>query len=334
MNRVLVTGAKGFIGTHLVGALRAIGADVTALDLDVSNAVSPGSGVNWIQGDLFDADTLDRALRGADTVIHLVAKTHDFSAVEDEEEYHRINVIGTRRLLEACRPGGVRHVIYFSSVKAMTEESEGILDETFPPRPTTAYGRTKLAAEEDVRQAGLAKGFRTTTFRLPMVYGPGNKGNVYRMIAAVDRGRFALIGRGENRRSMVYVKNVVEATLTVARRRDLPNDVYLVTDGTDYTVRELYEAIARGLGRRPIPFGIPHAVARLLAHLGDAGGRLTGRSLPFNSGALAKLTGDLRFSSERIRREAGFTPAYALQEAIGETVDWYRSVAAEGGRRP
>ena len=154
------------------------------------------------------------------------------------------------------------------------------------------------------------------------------------MIEAVDRGRFAVIGRGENRRSMVYVKNVVEATLTVARRRDLPNDVYLVTDGTDYTVRELYEAIARGLGRRPIPFGIPHAVARLLAHLGDAGGRLTGRSLPFNSGALAKLTGDLRFSSERIRREAGLTPAYALQEAIGETVDWYRSVAAEGGRRP
>ncbi|MCU0584779.1 MAG: NAD-dependent epimerase/dehydratase family protein [Desulfobacterales bacterium] len=333
MNRVLVTGATGFIGTHLVGALRAAGASVTALDLDVSRAGAPGDGVDWVRGDLFDGDCLARALRGADTVIHLVAKTHDFSAVEDEAEYHHINVIGTRRLLEACRPGSVRHVVYFSSVKAMTEASEGTLDETFPPRPTTAYGRTKLAAEEDVRQAGIAKGFRTTTLRLPMVYGPGNKGNVYRMIAAVDRGRFALIGRGENRRSMVYVKNVVEAALAVARRRDLPGDVYLVTDGTDYTVRELYEAIARGLGRRPLPFGIPLFAAGLLARIGDAGGRITGRTLPFNSGALAKLAGELRFSSERIRREAGFAPAHRLQEAIDETIRWYRSVAG-GERRP
>lgn len=333
MNRVLVTGATGFIGMHLVGALRAAGADVTALDLDVSKAGAPGDGVDWLRGDIFDGDSLARALRGADTVVHLVAKTHDFSAVEDEAEYHRINVLGTRRLLEACRPDSVRHVVYFSSVKAMTEASEGTLDETSPPRPTTAYGRTKLAAEEDVRQAGIAKGFRTTTLRLPMVYGPGNKGNVYRMIVAVDRGRFALIGRGENRRSMVYVKNVVEATLAVARRLDLPGDVYLVTDGTDYSVRELYEAIARGLGRRPMPFGIPLFAASLLARVGDAGGRITGRSLPFNSGALAKLTGDLCFSSERIRREAGYTPAYRLQEAIAETIRWYRG-AAGGERKP
>lgn len=333
MNRVLVTGATGFIGTHLVGALRSSGSDVTALDLDVSKAAAPGDGVDWIRGDLFDAHSLDRALRGADTVIHLVAKTHDFSAVEDEAEYQRINVVGTRRLLEACRRAHVRHVVYFSSVKAMTEESEGVLDETSPPRPSTAYGRTKLAAEDAVRQAGLADGYKTTTLRLPMVYGPGNKGNVYRMIAAVDRGRFALVGRGENRRSMVYVKNVVEATLAVARRRDLPGDVYLVTDGTDCTVRELYEAIARGLGRRPMPFGIPLFAARGLARLGDWGSRLAGRSLPFNSGALAKLTGELRFSSERLRRDAGFTPAYRLQEAIGETIRWYRRLAG-GERRP
>lgn len=333
MNRVLVTGATGFIGTHLVGALRAAGADVTALDLDVSKAGDPGDGVDWVRGDIFDAGSLARALRGVDTVIHLVAKTHDFSTVEDEAEYHRINVIGTRRLMEACQADSVRHVIYFSSVKALAEESEGMLDETSPPRPTTAYGRTKLAAEEEVRQAGIAKGFRTTTLRLPMVYGPGNKGNVYRMIAAVDRGRFALIGRGENRRSMVYVKNVVEAAGAVARRRDLPGDVYLVTDGTDYTVRELYEAIARGLGRRPLPFGIPLFAAGLLARIGDVGERITGRSLPFNSGALAKLTGDLRFSSERIRREAGFAPVHRLQEAIDETIRWYRSTAG-GERRP
>jgi len=242
-------------------------------------------------------------------------------------------VLGTRRLLEACDRTAVRHIVYFSSVKAMTEQAEGILDESFPPHPTTAYGRTKLEAEESIRRFGLEQGVRTTTLRLPLVYGPGNKGNVYRMIEAVDRCRFAVIGRGENRRSMVYVGNVVEATLAVARRRDLPGDVYLVTDGTDYTVRELYEAIARGLDRRPMPFGVPLFAAALLARLGDVGGRVTGRMLPFNSGALAKLTGDLRFSSERIRREVGFTPAHRLQEAIDETIRWYRG-ATGGERKP
>ena len=104
------------------------------------------------------------------------------------------------------------------------------------------------------------------------------------MIEAVDRGRFAVIGRGDNRRSMVYVENVVEATLAVASRRDLPGDLYIVTDGADYSVRELYEAIARGLGRRPLPFGLPLFVATLLARMGDFGGLVAGRALPFNSG--------------------------------------------------
>jgi nucleoside-diphosphate-sugar epimerase len=332
MNRVLVTGATGFIGTHLIGALRHAGASVAALDLDVSKAGTPGDGVDWIQGDIFDAARLASAARGADTVIHLVAKTHDFSAGEDEEEYRRINVAGTRNLLEACDREAVKHVVYFSSVKAMTEEADGILDESFPPQPTTAYGRTKLEAEKALRQFGLEHGVRTTTLRFPLVYGPGNKGNVYRMIEAVDRGRFAVIGRGENRRSMVYVENVVEATLAVAGRRDLAGDTYIVTDGTDYSVRELYEAIARGLGRRPLPFGLPLFAATLMAHLGDAGGRLTGRTLPFNTGALSKLTGELRISSERLRRDAGFVPRHRLPEAIGETIRWYRTVSGRVGK--
>jgi len=331
MNRVLVTGATGFIGTHLVRALRRAGASVAALDLDVSKAGSPADGVDWIQGDIFDAARLASAARGADTVIHLVAKTHDFSAGEDrEDEYRRINVTGTRNLLEACDREAVRHVVYFSSVKAMTEEAEGILDESCPPQPTTAYGRTKLEAEETLRQFGLEHGVRTTTLRFPLVYGPGNKGNVYRMIEAVDRGRFVVIGRGDNRRSMVYVENVVEATLAVAGRLDLAGDTYIVTDGTDYSVRELYEAIARGLGRRPLPFGLPLFAAKLLARMGDAGGRITGRTLPFNTGALSKLTGELRISPERLRRDAGFVPRHRLPEAIGETIRWYRAVSGRG----
>jgi UDP-glucose 4-epimerase len=333
MNRVLVTGATGFIGTHLIGALRRAGASVAALDLDVSKAGTPADGVDWIQGDIFDAARLASAARGADTVIHLVAKTHDFSEGEDrEDEYRRINVAGTRNLLEACDLEAVRHVVYFSSVKAMTEEAGGILDESFPPQPATAYGRTKLEAEEALRQFGLEHGVRTTTLRLPMVYGPGNKGNVYRMIEAVDRGRFAVIGRGGNRRSMVYVENVVEATLAVAGRLDLAGDTYIVTDGTDYSVRELYEAIARSLGRRPLPFGLPLFAATLLARMGDAGGLLTGRTLPFNTGALSKLTGELRISSERLRRDAGFVPRHRLAEAIGKTIRWYRAVSGRDGK--
>jgi UDP-glucose 4-epimerase len=330
VKRVLVTGATGFIGAHLVQALTEMGVAVNAL---VRNARHerriPADGVNLIEGDILDPGRVVDAVRDVDAVFHLASKTHDFSdpaAIADD--YYRINVVGTRNLVEACRRQSINRLVYFSSVKVMTEAADHRIDERFCPRPTTVYGKTKLEAErivgEHVREHPICC---ASILRLPLVYGPGNKGNMLAMIRAIDRGRFLLIGDGSNRRSMVYVGNVVDAALSVVIGDRPGCRVYLVTDGVDYTLKEIYEILAMELGRNPRSISIPLTLAKIAAKVGDIGCKLSGRQMPFNTDMLEKLTGSLAFSSELICRDTGFLPRVRLGDAASETIRWYRRSA-------
>jgi nucleoside-diphosphate-sugar epimerase len=324
MRKALVTGAGGFIGRHLLNLLNEKKVDVNALVRNKKSFNSPAC-ANIFEGDIFDSETLKRASEGVDTVFHLVAKTHDLSnSGDNERDYFRINVDGTKTLLDACASSGIKHFVYFSSIKVMAEKSEAVLDETSPLNPSTPYGESKLAAERLVSDYGIKYGFATASIRLPLVYGPGNKGNIYRMIEAIDKGRFIMMGPGDKKRSMVYVGNVVDAAVAFVERSGGTNATYIVTDGIHYTVKELYEIIAKELGRRPMPFSVPMSVAKVLARAGDIGSRIIGKQLPFNSDMLNKLVSPLAFSSRRIRQEIGFTPKYNLSNTIKETVNWYR----------
>ena len=207
----------------------------------------------------------------------------------------------------------------------MVEERGNNLDETFSSSPETPYGKSKLEAEKIVEDYGGKYKFKTTSLRLPLVYGPGNKGNIYRMIEAVDRGRFVMIGRGANRRSMVYVENVVDAAISVVNNSRADSSVYIVTDGIDYSLKELYDAISRSLGKRPRSFFIPMGLARGFAVIGGIAGSIIGKQVPFNLNILEKLRGTYALSSLKIQREIGFTPRYNLYNTISDTINWYKT---------
>ena len=319
---VLVTGANGFIGQHLIKKLKSLDVNVSVLVRDRNKLGFDD--VNIFEGDIFNNEILRYAVERADIVFHLVSKTHDFSCSHNSiDDYFKINVEGTRNLLNACIGSNVKHFVYFSSVKAMAEDSKDVLDESFPPNPTTVYGKSKLAAEKIVAEYGERHGFKTTALRLPLVYGPGNKGNIYRMIKAIDRGLFIIIGNGENRRSMVYVENVVDAALAVVDRQEATNEVYIVTDGMDYTVKDLYETIVKELRRKPMPFCMPMNLAKIVSWLGDVAGNFVKKPLPFNSNVLNKLTASYVLSSGKIQKNLGFSPRYNLYNKIDETINWY-----------
>ena len=321
---VLVTGANGFIGQHLVHSLEEYGIKVNALD-KYAKELKTISKVNIFEGDIFNEELLKKALNDVEIVFHLVAKTHNSSNIKKNiEDYFKINVEGTRNLLNSCIGSKVKHFVFFSSIKTMTEESENTLDETFIPNPTTPYGESKLMAEKLVADAGKKYGFKTTSIRLSLVYGPGNKGNIYKMIESVDKGRFIMIGRGENKRSMVYVENVVDAAFAIVGQEQANGKVFIVTDGIEYTVKELYEVIAKGLGKRPLRFYVPVGIARGLAWIGDIVGHIARKPLSFNSGALGKLTNSLTFSSRKIQEEIGFNMKYNLYNSIDETIRSYK----------
>lgn len=322
MKKVMVTGAGGFIGQHLVNRLQSRGVKVHALVR--KRKIRFSDEVEVFEGDISDRDAVKKAIAGVDTVIHMAGKAHDLSGRDEAKDYFEVNVEGTRSLLDCCNNSKVNHFIYFSSVKAMTESNEDMLDESFIPEPTTPYGESKLAAEKLVAQYGVRSGIKTASLRLCAVYGPGNKGNVYTLIEAIDWGRFVMMGRGNNLRSMVYVGNVVDAAISVIERNRSCEAVYIVTDGIDYSVKELYEVISKGLGKRSLPFYIPMSIAKGLGRAGSIGGSIIGKPLPFNSEVLNKLTSSSTFSSRKILEEIGFKPKYDLYNTINETIESYR----------
>lgn len=323
MRTALVTGARGFIGSHLVDALLADGWVVRAF------VRSPETPVRWLDrvrvftGDIADARAIGVAAEGADTVFHLAAHVHAVDELDGRERHAETNVEGTRNLLGAAATA--ERVIFFSSVKAMGEGGPGEIDESAVPRPQTAYGRSKLAAEQLVEDWAAADPGRSgVSLRLPLVYGAGNKGNLFKMIAAVERGVFPPLPELATRRSLVHVRNVVEAAMLAAAGRC--SGRFVVTDGRAYSTRELHELIAAHLGRRVPRWHVPLAVLRLAAAMGDVIGRVRGRRFPLDSDALDKLLGNAQYSSARAVRELGYAPQTDFERALPELIAWYRTL--------
>ena len=324
----LVTGATGFIGTALVRRLRAAGRPVRALARSRRNsAANDDITVVDLTSAIIPSGTLD----GVEIVYHLAAKTHDLFATDAaDSDYWRVNLEGTQRLLESSGRHPIRRVVFVSSVKAQAEETTGEVDETQAPNPTTAYGRSKLAAERLILSEAARRGFEGVCLRFPLVYGPGQRGNLVRMIAAIDRGRFPPPPSAGNRRSMLHVENAVEALMLAGQHPAAAGQTYTVTDGTPYSTRELYDLIRDGLGKRPVQWAVPAWAFRGLAAAGDSARAVLGRRVGFDSDAFQKLLGSAWFSSDKITRELGYRPARALRDAIPQLVAEYR---AEVGKR-
>ena len=327
MNSALVTGGNSFIGRHLVSELIRRDVNTTVYARSIKTIPEEWIGkVKVVEGDIIDNNSLLNLGDKFDVVFHLAAYVHKTPKSDDEKKYvFAVNVEGTKNLLESLSDS-VGNIVFFSSVSVYGNDMGRNLDEDTSTNPTTLYGKTKLSAEQLVIDYGNRHKFKTTILRLPLVYGPGNKGNIYNMIEAIDHRRFVMMGRGRNKRSMVYVGNVVDAAMAVLNKEISDGKVYLITDGIDYTVRDLYRLISKGLGRNPLPFYIPMGIAKMLAIAGDIGNKITRKPLPFSSEVLGKLADSLTFSSGRIHDDIGFKPKYSFYNTIDETIRWYKTV--------
>lgn len=308
----LITGATGFIGRRLMRT-----GDRALVRIAGS---LPGS----TNGDLLDRASLRMACEGIDCIFHCAGYAHAFST-SDADAHWRINFEGTRNLLTEAGEASVRRFVFLSSVKAMAEPGDGCVDEDWPGEPATPYGRAKRAAEDAVLEAGAKYGMHVAVLRLPLVYGPGNKGNIPRMIAAIDRGQFPPFPKIENKRSMVYVDDAVQALLLAAEKHTANGQVYIVTDGCVYSTYEIYVAICRALGR-PVPrWSVPAWILRAGAKAGDALESITGLRAPLTSDALEKLFSSAWYNSDKIRRELEFIPHHTFFDALPEMIASYRA---------
>lgn len=320
--RVAVLGGSGFIGSHVIPALVERGVDVVSYDLYAPEHPFP-AGVTDIRGDIRDLDTLTAALQGCDAVLNLAAAHHDFGLTP--ATFASVNVGGARTLVAALEASGIDNLCFYSSV-AVYGPSHPRPEETTAPQPVNDYGRTKLEAESVYRAWSDAEpGRRLLVIRPAVVFGPRNYANVYRMIHQIARRRFLPVGSGRNRKSMIYVENIVAAIVHLWMQPPLREDeVYNCVDQPDLTSAEIVAEVYRGLGRRAPRWHVPLGPALVAAAPFDVLARITGRNLPITSERIRKLAeSETSFASERIRA-TGYSQPVTLRDGLARMVRWYR----------
>ena len=294
MQKILVTGASGFIGSRLMRP-NYIGLVRKLPDRD-----------GFIYGDLLDIDTLLRAFKGMDVIYHCAGYAHAFGKA-DSSLHWKINFEGTRNLLRAAASCGVKKIIYFSSVKAGEEY-------------LTPYGQSKLAAENEILGYGKEFGIHVVNLRLSMVYGGGSRGNLERMIWGIKRGWFPPLPEFNNYRSLIHVDDVVSAVHFVTNCPNANGNTYILTDGGQYSTHHLYQEIRKGLGLPPARRFISKYFLKYSGLFGDLIGATTGINFPVNSEVVERLTQSEIYISDKISQELGWQPRVSLEEGLRESI--------------
>ncbi len=262
---VLVTGASGFIGRALIGALASQRFAIRAAARD-ARAIPMSAGIERVAlPDLARPVDWSPLLDGVTHVVHLAGLAHSPGVLADDV-YTRINALAVGELAEAAARAKVERLVFVSSVRAQAGLSaEHAITETDAPKPTDAYGRSKLEAERLV----AASGVNFTVLRPAVVYGPGVKGNIA-SLATLAKTPMPLPFAGlDNRRSLLALDNLIAAVLLVLGSERAANETFLVADAEPISVAGLVSAMREGLGRPPHLMGVPQgAVKRLMKSFG------------------------------------------------------------------
>jgi len=309
--RYLVTGANGFVGRVLCARLQDDGHRVRAL----LRRPADGPWHEQVCCELGREPVPAAACADTAGVFHLAGLAHmqDASGIPDAV-YQRANVEGTGAVLAAAQAAGVGRLVYLSSVKAAADPGEDCVDEDWDAPPADAYGCSKRAAEHLVLAA--AARMHCCVLRPALVYGPGVKGNLRRMIDAVAAGRFPPIPDFGNRRSMVGVDDLVAAARLAMAHDAARGKCYLVADGIDYSSAAMYLAIRRALGLGEPRWRLPRAALHAGARLGDLLSAALGSPMPLSSAVLSRLAGSACYRADRIRNELGWSPAQSFYSTL------------------
>ena len=320
---ILVTGANGLVGTHVVRQLLARGRDVACAVRDTAaGAMLTQARRITAVGVVGPATDWSAALDGVSCVVHLAARTHVLreTAADPLAEYRGINVAATEHLARAAAARGVKRLVFASSVK-VNGEGGGTppYREEDAPRPEDAYGVSKWEAEQALARVAAETGLETVVLRPPLVYGAGVKGNFLRLMRAVAAGTPLPLGAIRNRRSYIYAGNLADAIGLATGASPAGNKTYLVSDGEDLSTPDLARALAAALGVKSRIVSFPLPLLTLAATIAGRGAEIS------------RLAGSLQVDSSRIRRELDWRPPYTLAQGLEQTAQWYRERSSVSG---
>ena len=316
--KALVTGATGFVGSHLAEALRRRGDDVTALIRSPGKAAAlKPLGVRLVAGDLSDADSLARAVEGQDVVFHVAGLV----AARNEAEFMRGNRDGTAGLVAAAGAAGRPRFVLVSSMAAGGPAQPGKpLSGTEPARPVTFYGRSKLAAETAVTSSSLP----WVIVRPPTVYGPRDR-EVLKVFRMARLGLAPVFGDGSQQLSAVHGADLAEALVAAATSAATPGKMYYPCHPEIFTSADFVRAIGTAVGRRVALIPVPAPVGRALLAVTEASARLANQTTILtrdkaNEFFQAAWIGD----PGPLTRDSGWRATHDLRSGLADTFRWYR----------
>lgn len=323
MGLILVTGATGFIGQHLCPLLTQRGHNVRGT---LRKRVAPSefpTCMQWVEiGDIGPSTEWSLALEDVDCVIHLAGLAHrpGTNGEKQAAEFMRVNAEGTRRLAEAVsKSPSVSRLVFVSSVGAVKSISDVVITDSTPCEPDSAYGRSKRAAELALEEVLQNSKVDWCVIRPTLVYGPGNPGNMARLLKGVSAGIPLPLSAIRNRRSFVFVKNLVDALERCAFHPGASRRVFMISDGEVVSTPQFLRELSRHCGKRILLFPVPRRVLKGLGKMGDVISRLLGRPVGFDSYSVNRVIGSLVVDISSLQQAIAWQPSFTMDQGLASS---------------
>jgi len=309
--KITIIGGSGFVGTHLCRELDFKQQDFEIIDLKMSKQFPEKCKI----GDVREIESMRSNITG-NIVLNLAAVHRD--DVRDRSEYQQTNVYGAENVAKICSEKGIQKIIFTSSVAVYGFAAPGT-DESGDINPFNEYGRTKFEAEEKLRSWQKKGDNALIIVRPTVIFGEGNRGNVHNLLNQISSGKFIMVGKGRNKKSMAYIGNII-AFLQECIENDQPYGLYNYVDAPDLTMNELVTIVRKTLRNKDgVGWRLPYWIGMLLANLADCVAKFSGRSFPLSSIRVKKFASSTEFKCATAMLN-GFTPPFSLASGIERTL--------------
>jgi nucleoside-diphosphate-sugar epimerase len=326
--KVLVTGATGLLGGHLLRELQQRGEQIRALVLPVENADKlTDQGVEVVRGDITDASTLAPVVKDVDVVIHLAGMMGVWRPLSD---YRMVNVTGSENLYRAAQRAGVRRFVHTSSHTVYGLGHGRFLTEQDELRPDPdPYSITKAEGDRLIRRLMLESGMQTVILRPGTFFGPGDQLHFGRMAQRLKDGKGVLIGKGDNALPFCYVTDIVQGFLLATYHENAPGNVYNITNDHPMTQSEIFNAIADATGGKRPTVHLPYLPTYYGGICAEKVAQITHRKPILTRLGAMMFGSDNKHSVEKARRELGYEPKVDLREGIRLAAEWFNAKGME-----
>lgn len=310
-NKITVIGGSGFVGTNLCKQLSLKQQDFEIIDIKMSNQFPDKCKI----GDVRDIDALRQTITG-NIIVNLAAVHRD--DVRDKSEYQRTNVKGAENIASVCEEKGIEKIVFTSTV-AVYGFAEPGTGEDGEINPFNEYGRTKFEAEEKFRAWQSKSQNSLLIIRPTVIFGEGNRGNVFNLLNQIASGKFVMVGKGQNKKSMAYIQNVV-AFLEKCISTEQKYGVFNYVDTPDMTMNELVRQVRAKLkGKNSVGLRLPYWLGMILGKMADLVSALIGKNLPVSSIRVKKFASSTEFKSAKTSLDQ-FKAPFTLSQGIERTL--------------